>query len=82
MTPEEKEDFERWKTQRQQTHEFWIEGKKKLDRTEPVAIPIGYVIAGGIALTALVVASFPILLVGVALGAFAFAKLSSHFHVK
>ena len=88
MTPEEKQQFDDFRTWQQQRHNAeslfhnMAAQKAKLDTSEPMAIPRGYVIAGIIALTALIVASFPILLFGVAFGAFLHAKIAKTFKIK
>jgi len=73
------EEFQEWQ---RKTYGQVTRAKQRMDRTEPVTIPKGYLIAGIIALVAMVVASFPILLFGVALGAIGYAWLSNNWRIK
>ena len=73
------EEFQEWQ---RRTYGQIESVKQRMDKTEPVTIPRGYLIAGIIALVALVVAAFPILLFGVALGAIGAAWFNSNWKVK
>jgi len=72
-------EFQEWQ---QRTYGQIEHVKNRMDRTEPVTIPRGYLIAGIIALAALVVAAFPILLFGFALGAFVSVWVTSNWKIK
>lgn len=74
-----KEEYDEWFNNTYRVAELT---KQRMDRTEPVTIPRGYLIAGIIALVALVVAAFPILLFGVALGAVGAAWFNANWKVK
>jgi hypothetical protein len=76
------EEFQEWQRKTGNVYRSLETAKERMDRTEPVTIPRGYVIAGGIALVALVVAAFPILLFGVALGAIGAAWFTSNWKIK
>jgi hypothetical protein len=76
------EEFQEWKRRTDNVMKTVRVQKQRMDDSEPMIVPKGYVIAGVIAITALVVATFPILLFGVALGAILYAKLSSDWKIK
>ena len=71
------EEFQAWQNRTNKIHDSVKMQKKRLDTSAPIMIPQGYAIAGGIALVAMIVATFPILLMGVALGAFIAIKLTN-----
>jgi hypothetical protein len=81
-TDQEYEEWKEWKRKSQNLYQSIDTVKTKMDRSEPVTIPKGYLIAGIIALVALVVAAFPIMLFGFAMGAFAAVWFNSHWRIK
>ena len=71
------EEFQEWQNRTNKVVDSVKLQKARLDNSEPMMIPKGYVVAGAIAIVALVIASFPILMFGIAIGAFAAIKVSN-----
>ena len=74
-------EFQEWQDRTNKVIDSVKLQKTRLDNSQPMMIPKGYVIAGIITIIALVIASFPILMFGIAIGAFLYAKASNSWRL-